>query len=640
MRLCHASGSGSAALCDRCVTMPLAKRCAMPLHYASCGINRYASCGIVQRLQLLLLLSQPSAPQRTCTGHIDCDAGTFCATDNSTGNASRACMDCETQLCSTPPSAASPSGCNLPCTAVDGDCCSQLFRRKCSVDEVFYSGPIVPCSVCDSATVTVQTRTDAVQATLRPTTRMLHDLASGLPATTETFPCVNYDSTLVGSLALHCVQVPNGPPTLHGSTENCSHRTYEATDGLLYSQDPSWQNAVADPDRNCGELFPVAGFNPLISVAVNGVGLCQSADSWATWVRKAFVGPAWEDGEHERWGSFCVDCPDVEAGYTGGTAIIRSYRGTDCSPLTQSRQTHLAMDMCTFDAGRQVRYSATCDVNSFSCPRPDHGVQISAHRSLNPQRAATCASEPELRHAFASDDVGMDHCVHISRNNTFGAMEYQSLRVCCTVSAIRIRYYTDRDCSVPGDTGDNVEYQRGCSSIADSVSDTPRHMKAVCSAGIPGHYCPPLNILDRTSLDTGADRSNAQTGTTFPAVAVLAIIAAVVAVVAVVGLIAAKFGCWDYRKTLFGQTDAGSVAVVNRVIQTKEKSEKEKIIDQYRTVVSQGVEAEQDVGKGSRTKSLTSEIRTESMPSLPGANSCIDDGAIDTVSISTHDSTC
>ena len=575
-------------------------------------------------LMLLSLSRQASASETTaCTRHSDCDLGKFCGAANLTANASESvCVECTT-ICATP---SEPSGCNLPCTAVDGDCCTSRFRSNCLASQVVYSGAIVPCSLCDSAIVTVHAvRGAALDATLKPTAQMLRDMAAGLSQTTERVSCGNFDGTLVGDATLRCVQTADGPPTLHGSASNCSRRTYAATEGFLYSQDPGWQNEASEPEMNCGGISLVPGFNPLIAVGIDAVGRCHSAGIWPTWIRESFVGPDWVDGEHERWGSFCVDC-DVETGYEGGTATIRFYRGTGCNPLGHSRLTHLTVDQCAFDDGRQVRYTATCDVNSLSCPRPDSAVQVSTHRSLNPHRAATCTSEPELMHAFAAHNVGLDQCVQITRNNTATAIAYRSLRVCCTASVVRIHYYTDQDCNIPGHADDDIEYQRGCNSITDDESDTLRHVKAVCSATIPSHDCPSVHDVARATIIANPDNSNKQTGTTSTAGVVIVIVATVAAVAVAAGVIGAKYGGWDYRKTLFGESSA--VAVVNRGINPpKEKTEKEKIFEQYRAA-SYRDKSNQDADKRTRNQngSSTSDVSTKSRPLLPGSTTFDDDG--------------
>lgn len=482
---------------------------------------------------------------------------------------------------------------------------------------MFYRGPIVPCSICDSTLVTAQIKEGSVDATLKPTVQMRRDLEAGLPPKTEVFPCDIFDETLVGNATLRCVQT-GGPPTLQGSAQNCSRRTYEATEGFSYNQDPGWQNADADPETNCGGISLVSGFNPLISLPVEDVGRCQSAGSWATWGREAFVGSDWVDGEHERWGSFCVDC-DVETGYEGGTATIRLYRDASCSPLSHSRKTRLAVDQCAFDSGRQVRYSATCDVKSFACPRPTPAVQVSTHRSLSPQRAATCASEPELLYAFGAEHVGMDKCVKISRNNTDGVTVYRSLRVCCTGSAARLRFYTDQDCTVPGPTDDNVEYQLGCNSITDDESGTLRHVKAVCS--VPAHYCPPLRDIGnaRATIAANADSEDEETGTN-TGIAVLVVVAAIIVAAVVAGVIAAKFG-WNYRKTLFGESDTGNAAFVKTVSQPKERSEKQKIFEQYRATSNKDADSPDGA-------SVSTSDASNIAPSLPGSIGFHDDGTI------------
>ena len=582
------------------------------------------------RMVLLMLLSHSrwasASETMLCTRHSDCDLGEFCGAANLTANASASvCVECRT-ICATP---SEPSGCNLPCTAVDGDCCTSRFRSNCLASQVIYSGANVPCSLCDSAIVTVHARGVVLDATLKPTAQMLRDMAAGLPPKTERVPCDNFDGTLVGDATLSCAQTADGPPTLHGSASNCSRRTYAATEGFLYSQDPGWQNEASEPELNCRGISLVPGFNPLIAVGVDAVGRCQSADVWASWVRESFVGPAWVDGEHERWGSFCVDC-DVETGYEGGTATVRFYRGTGCSPLSHSRLTHLTVDQCAFDDRRQVRYTGTCDVNSLSCPRPDSAVQVSTHRSLNPQRAATCTSEPELMHAFAAHNVGMDQCVQISRNNTATVVAYQSLRVCCTASVVRIRYYTDQGCNMPGH---DAEYQRGCNSITDDASGALRHIKSVCSATIPSHDCPPVHDVPRPTIVTNADNSNEQSGTTSTAGVVIVIVAAVAAVAVAAGVTAAKFGGWDYRKTLFGESS--TVAVANKGInQPKGKTEKEKIFEQYRAASFRD-KSNQDAGKRTQNQDglSTSDVSTKSMPLLPGSTPFDDDGTISALSI-------
>ena len=562
-----------------------------------------------------------SAADERCTAHSDCEVGHFCGKHNSTETEANAtCLLCST-MCSTP-SAPTASTCNLPCTAVNGDCCTQQFTYSCQARQVYYTGPVIPCSLCDSAVVAVQTKGEVVEATLRPSALMLRDLEAGLSPRTETTPCESIDETLVGHVTLSCV---DEPPTLQGSAQNCTRRTYEATEGFRYSQDPSWQDDVPAAETECGGMSLVSGFNPLISVGVDGVGRCHSANAFPLWGREQFVGPDWVDGEHERWGSFCVDC-DVETGYEGGTAILRLYRGAGCSPLSQSRATHLTVDQCAYSFDRQVRYTATCDVNSLlQCPKPDGAaVQVSTHRSVNPQRAATCASEPELLHAFAAENVGTDQCIAVSLNNTATAIAYRSLRVCCSVSMIRIRYYSDQDCR---DAGDGVEYPRGCNSITTDASETVKHVEAVCSSRIPAHHCPPLNDLALATIVDNADTSDEQTETVLTAVRVIVIIAVVLAAAAAAGLTAAKFGGWNYRKTLFGES---STVGVEKVIEHKEKTEKQKIFEQYRAMSNDDADKRTETGF-----SPTSDANN--MPSLPGSTTFDDDGTIDALSQSTSE---
>ena len=393
---------------------------------------------------LLPLGPRPASAQpEACVGHSDCEAGEFCSVLNSTRNASGlACIGCAVQLCAMPSDTS--AGCRLPCTAVDGDCCSAAFRTTCASRNVFYAGPTVPCSMCDSAVVTVHARGDSVDATLSPSAQMLRE--SFIGTRIERFPCASFDTTLVGSVGLRCVQASGGA-TLQASAENCSRRVYEATQGFSYHQDPSWSPEASNPETTCGGISLVSGFNPLLDVGVSGVGRCQTADTWPMWGRAAFVGPDWVDGEHERWGSWCVDCA-VETGYEGGRATLRLYRGSGCSPLRLARSTELTIDQCTLDTGRQARYSAACDVRSSSCPRPDQALQVSVHRSNDQQRAALCASEPEFLVVVPSMYVGMEHCVKISRNNTFRTSAYASFQICCTPATVRIRYFSDLNCQV------------------------------------------------------------------------------------------------------------------------------------------------------------------------------------------------
>ena len=266
---------------------------------------------------------------------------------------------------------------------------------------MFFSGAAIPCSVCDSAVATI-TGTDAtVDVTLSPTVRMLRSWQAGeRPAQFEAHDCSSHDSTLEGRFSLRCVQSTSGAigtRMLATDSSNCTRKAYAATHGFSYNQDPSWQDDAARPETSCGNPWTLVDtFNPLFRLPVQAVGKCGLAAEFSEWARAAFVGPAWTDGSHRKWGSLCVEC-SVEAGYEGGSAQVFFYSGTDCNRITFVRSAALVVDQCSHDTLRDARYTATCDVDSVgACPRPPAGMVVSKHTGDNAQRASTCMTEPEV----------------------------------------------------------------------------------------------------------------------------------------------------------------------------------------------------------------------------------------------------
>ena len=74
------------------------------------------------------------------------------------------------------------------------------------------------------------------------------------------------------------------------------------------------------------------------------------------------------------------------------------------------------------------------------------------------------------------------------------------------------------------------------------------NIRAVCS--VPIAYCPPVNVMTRSTFAASSESADDQIDDTIPAGTVLLLVAAIVLVLAIAIAVVVKSG-WDYKKWLF-----------------------------------------------------------------------------------------
>lgn len=286
-----------------------------------------------------------------CTWHGACEGGEYCglavgnATEEDTlGNGSNGsngsngtglnmttdqeadgraifeCRSCEFDLC--PPG--DTSNCNLPCHAINGDCCSTVFRDKCSSREVFYRGEKLGCSSCDMLpSVEVGPAANKFSRQIRPTNAFFNAYMgasfTGVGYAEMHLPCSSWDIHHEGHVVVSChgapgqaratVARPTGDAVLSYNSSNCSEKVRLPLLGWSYSQDPSWQpDQGSTGDTSCSDLEKTPGFVPLSGLSLNTtqVGQCQRMTTDIVGgtnhdYRAAMVGAVRTNKQHQRW---------------------------------------------------------------------------------------------------------------------------------------------------------------------------------------------------------------------------------------------------------------------------------------------------------------------------------------------------
>jgi hypothetical protein len=162
---------------------------------------------------------------------------------------------------------------------------------------------------------------------------------------------------------------------------------------------------------------------------------------------------------------------------------------------------------------------------------------------------------------------------------------------------------------IPGKHGDDVEYQLGCNRVMDE------NIRAVCS--VPIAYCPPVNVMTRSTFAASSESADDQIDDTIPAGTVLLLVAAIVLVLAIAIAVAVKSG-WDYKKWLFGaDRPTADEAIASDKVEPKEKTEKDKIMEQYRAASYRDISSSKQSEQGHPI--AASELSSKSMSALPGS---------------------
>ena len=191
-----------------------------------------------------------------------------------------------------------------------------------------------------------------------------------------------------------------------------------------------------------------------------------------------------------------------------------------------------------------------------------------------------------------------------------------SAKVCCTPQTATLYYYSDNGCRTPHDPNTDqaqlgVVFNLGACEQRDSVSTTSQLM-ATCA--VARQECSPLEAGDEDEVHASVEIVEESESATddesgSPTTAVVSAGAAVVVIFGALWLTKSKWMTDSQqvklKKLLHGSQEP---TLTERPIVAKEKTEKEKIMEQYRTV------SFKDGGKPNR-----SDLKTNSEPVLPGS---------------------
>ena len=368
--------------------------------------------------------------------------------------------------------------------------------------------------------------------------------------------------------------------------------------GFTFMQDPSWlQGSSTCPMTNINPLYvPMADF----AMGVGEVGQCKPFNmrGLLSDILEQYTGTGTGRNWRTIFMAHCVECDTMPGDGASPFAISERrtaarhyfYADRGCDQLTLLYAEDYSLGRCT-DAPWGSNYLARCGVPSVgSCPKPAEGFTV---RQFANGADDSCALPIGRFVAWNGSDVGQ--CVTdfspLRVQTDFLPATVQGAKVCCTSQKATLYYYSDSGCNNPHDPSADesqlgMEFDlRGC----HRHDDLGFPYFAECLVQLES--CPPLReieVIDRETagrafIAAGSDEDTEEAG-----LDLMILVIALGAVVAVFGLMLATKSMWmsekqqaKLRKLLHGEEE---VVVKEEDLAPKEKSEKQKIMEQYRAV--------------------------------------------------------
>eukprot|EP01043_Picozoa_sp_COSAG02_P044199 COSAG02_NODE_3924_length_6038_cov_15.373127_4_plen_444_part_00 len=410
----------------------------------------------------------------------------------------------------------------------------------------------------------------------------------------------------------------------------------EPTLGFEYEQSPTWRaGSCSDSAVGATEAMyvPIADFG----FDVGEVGSCKAFNrrGLLSEILSFYIGNS--QGKDMEWAfmAHCVECDTmpgdgrspyaVREGHNQATHYF--YASTDCDGLsllyahdyTLGRSATSCLASPSLD---DTGYIARCgDPSTGSCPKPPQAGFIVEEflRQSGEDLSPGSSCQLPINRLVAWGATRASQCVSdfsLSRPG-FLPSTVRSAKVCCTPQTATLYYYSDDGCSTPHDpNADQAELGvvfnlEACEQL-DSVSTTSQLM-ATCS--IARQECPPLEEIRGEDevrvwvdyVDESESATDDESG-----IPTMEVVSAGAAIVIIFGFLWLTKSKWmsdaqqvKLNKLLHGSQES---TLKERSVVAREKTEKEKIMEQYRTVSFKG-----------GGKPNASDLKTNSEPVLPGS---------------------
>lgn len=367
--------------------------------------------------------------------------------------------------------------------------------------------------------------------------------------------------------------------------------------GFSFMQDPSWSSSC-----------PMTNFNPLyvpmddFAMGVGEVGRCKPFNMRGRLQEtlEQYTGSGIGRNWRPYFMAHCVECNtmpgdgastfSVSEGKTTAKHYFYADRGCDGMALLYTED--YTLGSCT-GAPWGSNYIARCGVPSVgSCPKPAEGFTVRQYINNADEPYESCRTPISRFVAWNGSEVGQ--CVtdfSPSRvQSDFLPATVQGAKVCCTSQKATLYYYSDAGCSTPHDPSADesqlgMEFDLGCHRHDDLNS------LYLAECLVQQATCPPLREMAVIN-DATVGRAFAATWTDEDAEELafdpMMLGTVVGAIVVVFGLMWATKSKWmpekqqaKMHKLLHGEEE---VVVTEEDLAPKEKTEKQKIMENYRAV--------------------------------------------------------
>ena len=406
----------------------------------------------------------------------------------------------------------------------------------------------------------------------------------------------------------------------------------EPTLGFEYMQSPTWtagscdMSAVGDAEAM---YVPINDFG----LAVEEVGTCKQFNRRGLLddILTFYTGNGRGRSMKVLFLAHCVECNTMPGdGYSpfaaaeGRTSATHYfYASSDCDQLTLLYTEEYTLGSCLASGSMDgTNYIARCGQPRVgTCPKPAEGFTIKEFADIE------CQLPVNRFVAWNASWVGQ--CVSefspLREKTGFLPSTARSAKVCCTAQTATVYYFTDAGCATPHDpNADEAELGmviplRTCARSDDLSSQ----YFATCA--MIEEECPALgevgeeeSLETRRSTDSTSGASSADE-TSDPTIIII-VGCAIVGLLAILWLTKSKWMAGDQQaklnKLLHG---AEEIVAEERAVEPKEKTEKQKIMEQYRAASFQD-------GAKQTGKDTTARLGSKSMSALPGATHFDEDG--------------